>query len=392
MRPFFFEGPVPASKSVLIRWLVVASYGGPLVIDGDSACDDVRVAREGLAALSEGRPVDAGEGAFGFRALVARASRMPGTHVFRPSPRLAERPHGPLVQALAALGVTVTVDGPEWRVEGSGWQVPDHPIRVDGSFSSQFASALAVNGWDLPKPLVFRAPQPVSEGYFALTRRTLAEVDLVLEPMATDTWRIPGGRSVPARRVLAEPDMSSAFAVAALAAAGGRARLVGISAAVLEQSSQPDRRFPELLRRYGAGVALGPRSLDVTAAETPRPLDAHLGDAPDLFPVLAALVATAPGTSRLHGAPHLRAKESDRIAAVRELLATVGVRSEPLADGLVVHGRPAAELRGKAVRFDAGTDHRLVMAAAVLKARGLSIEIAGIPVVAKSFPEFARLL
>jgi 3-phosphoshikimate 1-carboxyvinyltransferase len=44
------------------------------------------------------------------------------------------------------------------------------------------------------------------------------------------------------------------------------------------------------------------------------PLDVDLGVAPDLFPVLAALIACAPGSSRLFGAPQLRAKPSDRMA------------------------------------------------------------------------------
>lgn len=391
-KPFAFDGSIPASKSVLIRWLVIASYGGPLAIDGDSQCDDVRVAKAALAAIAERRPVDAGEGAFGFRALVLRASRLPGRHRFDLGHRLAERPHGPLLALLDALGVSVAVDGTRWTLSGEGWRRPKTPVVVDGSFSSQFASALVVNGWDLPEPLPFEARLPVSEGYFDLTRRQVASLGLELESPGEGLWRIPAGRSVPAGTVVAEPDMSSAFAVAALAAVAGEARLVGLSSDVLAASRQPDRLFPELLRRYGTPVKSDGSGLFVGRAEHPTPLDVDLGGAPDLFPVLAALVALAPGPSRLYGAPQLRAKESDRIAAVQSLLARAGIASEALPDGLVVHGQRAQNLPRQPFRFDPDRDHRLVMAAAVLRAAGLPIEIAGTPVVAKSFPEFAALL
>ena len=389
--PFRFEGTIPASKSVMIRWLITASYGGALTIDGDSNCDDVRIAKAALVALRAGQPIEVGDGAFGFRALVARASRLPGTHVFQLGHRLAERPHRPLLEMLADLAVDVAVDGTVWRVSSRGWQLPKAPLFVDGSFSSQFASALAVNGWDLPAPLVFHAPSPVSGGYFALTRRQLGSVGLTVEPLGDDRWRLPAGVAVPVASVAAEPDMSSAFAVAALAAVAGEAHLQGLGAAVLEQSEQPDRCFPELLRRYGAAVTVGTEGLRVRRADAPTAFDVDLRGAPDLFPVLAALLAVAPGRSRLFGAPQLRAKESDRIAAVAALLRGVGIASEPQDDGLVVYGqRPVAA--GEAFLFDPGRDHRLVMAAAVLKRAGLSIEIAGTAVVAKSFPEFAPLI
>lgn len=389
--PFVFEGTIPASKSVLLRWLVVASYGGPLTIVGDSRCDDVRVARRALAALEENRPLDLGEGAFGFRAIALRASRRPGTHVLQLGARLAQRPHGPLVSLLRALGVQVTVEDRTWRLVSVGWRIPASALAVDGSFSSQFASALAVNGWDLPAPLLFRAPTPVSEGYFALTRAQLASVGLGLEA-AGDGWRIPAAVSVPRAVVHAEPDMSSAFAVAALAAVAGRAKLLGLTEHALIHSRQPDRRFPALLRRLGARVGADTQGLLVEQSGPIVPLDENLGDAPDLFPVLAALLALAPGRSCLFGAPQLRAKESDRIAAVAKLLAGVGVRTEPRDDGLVLHGQMPALLPRRPFVADPDQDHRLVMAAAVLRAAGLPIEIAGTPVVAKSFPEFADLI
>jgi 3-phosphoshikimate 1-carboxyvinyltransferase len=392
--PFFFEGPIPASKSVLIRWLVVASHGGPLRIDGDSRCDDVVAARAALAALDRGGVADVGEGAFGFRSLALRAARRPGVHRFRLGERLSERPHGPLLALLRALGVRADVRGREWRLEGDGWKVPETPLEVDGAVSSQFASALLVNGWNLPAPLTFCAPLAVSEGYFALTRRQVAAVGLDAAPVAGSTWRIPAGRSVRAATVRAEPDMSSAFAVAALAAVAGEARLVGLSDRSLAESGQPDRVFPELLRRLGAPVVVDGAGTTVRQAARLEPLDVDLGGAPDLFPVLAALVACAPGPSRLFGAPQLRAKESDRIAAVARLLRGAGVVCDELPDGLVVHGRSPAERPSlpPGPPVDPERDHRLVMAAAVLKAAGLPIEIAGIPVVAKSFPEFADLL
>jgi 3-phosphoshikimate 1-carboxyvinyltransferase len=95
------------------------------------------------------------------------------------------------------------------------------------------------------------------------------------------------------------------------------------------------------------------------------------------------------GVTSISGAEELRAKESDRIAAMVENLRAVGVRAEERPDGLDVEGTDAP-LRGK-IRTHG--DHRIAMAFGVLGAVGQNqIDIDDRGAADVSFPGFWGLL
>ncbi|WLQ14878.1 bifunctional prephenate dehydrogenase/3-phosphoshikimate 1-carboxyvinyltransferase [Hahella aquimaris] len=107
----------------------------------------------------------------------------------------------------------------------------------------------------------------------------------------------------------------------------------------------------------------------------------------DEFPVLFIAAVCAEGETVLSGAEELRVKESDRIQAMADGLAALGVSSEVKEDGIVLRG---AEIGGGAV--DSHGDHRIAMAFAVasLRATG-AIVIKDCANVATSFPGFTTL-
>ena len=86
-----------------------------------------------------------------------------------------------------------------------------------------------------------------------------------------------------------------------------------------------------------------------------------MADMPDLFPIVAVLMSTAEGTSRLYGAPQLRFKESDRIESVEKMLKALGADITGTDDGCIING--VERLKGGTIEH--GRDHRLMMAAAV---------------------------
>ena len=132
----------------------------------------------------------------------------------------------------------------------------------------------------------------------------------------------------------------------------------------------------ELFVAHVAGL----RGTEVTAGELPLVIDE--------VPVLVALAAHADGETRFAGGTELRAKESDRLAGVAEMIRDLGGRARLEGEDLVVQGGGLAGGRTSARR-----DHRLAMAAtiAALGARA-ECEIDGMEWSEVSFPGFLSAL
>ncbi|MFT5579005.1 MAG: 3-phosphoshikimate 1-carboxyvinyltransferase [Paraglaciecola psychrophila] len=116
----------------------------------------------------------------------------------------------------------------------------------------------------------------------------------------------------------------------------------------------------------------------------------------DEFPVLFVAAACAIGTTVLTGAEELRVKESDRIQAMVDGLAAMGVDIEGTTDGAIIQGLGADAEPDAAVfaaaRVASCDDHRIAMAfsVAALRASG-DIVIEECDNVATSFPNFVEL-
>jgi 3-phosphoshikimate 1-carboxyvinyltransferase len=118
---------------------------------------------------------------------------------------------------------------------------------------------------------------------------------------------------------------------------------------------------------------------------------AQVAEMIDELPMLAALGPFTEKGIEIHDAQELRAKESDRIAALTQGLRRMSARVEEFPDGLRVEGRAAAKLRGG--KIDPQGDHRIAMALAIaaLGAEGATV-IRDSDCVAISFPEFFSTL
>ncbi|CAM3405835.1 bifunctional prephenate dehydrogenase/3-phosphoshikimate 1-carboxyvinyltransferase [Halomonas lysinitropha] len=107
----------------------------------------------------------------------------------------------------------------------------------------------------------------------------------------------------------------------------------------------------------------------------------------DEFPSLFVAAANAEGTTRLRGAEELRVKESDRLQAMADGLATLGVTHTLYEDGIEIIG---GHYGGG--RIDSLGDHRIAMAFTVAALRaGGEIVIDDCANVATSFPGFIDL-
>jgi 3-phosphoshikimate 1-carboxyvinyltransferase len=110
----------------------------------------------------------------------------------------------------------------------------------------------------------------------------------------------------------------------------------------------------------------------------------------DEFPALFIAAACADGETLLTGAGELRVKESDRIAAMADGLAVLGVETEVLADGIRIQGRGGRSLAGGVI--DSLGDHRIAMAFAMAALRAEApVQVEDCANVDTSFPGFAAI-
>lgn len=392
---------IPGSKSVTNRALLLAALApGQSRLRGGLEAEDTRWMRRALAGL--GLPVHEAAGTWTIRGGGGPAAVDPlwlgasGTTLrfllpwlalrahapvrLTGEPRLFERPLGPLLDPLLALGA-------RWHPDAEGaWlhPIPAPPERldlaVDARLSSQFLTGLALVTAALPGGGTLRWGEVASPSYLALTSRWLQRFGCE-DHLAANHWVIPGGHLAP-RDLDLPGDWSGAAAFLAAAAATGRS----IRVAPLDPAdAQGDRALVPLLEAAGcqATWAAGP-SLTL-AGPLRRGLEADLSDCPDLGPVLAALAALAPGPSVLRGLQTLPHKECDRLAASAELVHWLGGKAEIEGDHtLRIQPGPHPGTRPP---FDPRNDHRMAFAAAVggLRCGG---DLRDAHCVTKTFPTF----
>ncbi len=385
MTPFFFKGSVSASKSLMNRALLAQSYSSEFEVRGDSQCDDVQKMREGLRSLLDGNEIDCGEGGSVLRFLALRASRVKGKHRLKGSVRLFARPLGALLEILDQFGVEYEVGPTHLEIESQGWRQSPTPIVIDRSLSSQFASGVLFNSWELPFPLVLHwSGQTVSDGYWNMSLTLASRLGMKWE-LSSDSHSllIPSSQKIHASNYSVELDLSSAFALAALAAVSGSLSLSGFP----EESLQPDAIFVDILKKMGVPITLNQGVLQVHQATSLKPIEWNLSQSPDLFPVLSVLCALADGTSLLMGAPQLEYKESNRIQEIAKLLTLLNRRFDLRPDGLTIYGSQEKWPEARS-SFSCANDHRLAMAAQIAIQSGASMDLIGREVVFKSFPEY----
>lgn len=386
MREFRFEGRLPSSKSLMNRYLVLKSYEPKLRIEGASLAEDVLFMRKAVARLGVADEFYCGEGGTTFRFFSLRVSRLGGEFNVKAHPRLFQRPQKTLDAMLAAFGVKTEWTPTSLKISSQGWKKPAQPVRVPADSSSQFASALMLNAWDLPFDLEFVLEgETVSEPYWTMTLEVLKKAGLRWKQDGPK-WTVPAGQKPSLAAVEVEQDVSSAFVLAAAGALGGETVIESWPA----QSLQADAVFVSHFKKMGIGIDVRDGNLYVARAKELKPLQADLRNSPDLLPVLATVAAFAKGDSSLRGAPQLKHKESDRIRSVAELLRAAGVDVTEHDDGLTVHGKGVPAPR--AFAWNPDHDHRIAMSVGLLNSRGFDIRLTDEDVVKKSFPEFFKVM
>lgn len=390
---------LPSSKSLSNRWLMLdyMSRTGIKIKNLSSSNDTQQLARL-LHQLKGGRRhnFDCRDAATVARFLLALLSFSPGNHTLTGSPQLCKRPMKALIDALRALGCVIECTGEEGylpvKIEGVTPATPR--ITIDCSISSQFASALLIASASLPQGgVVELIGAPVSEPYIAMTLKVMEQAKV--------NWCLKGvppayyvEHSIPQCDVVSiEKDWSSAafFFEAVSFLPGVPVRLPGL----VRESLQGDRVVRDIFTTLGLSVNQGEQSVELKCEKAlAGTFEWNFTETPDLVPPVAVTCAALGIEARLEGVSALRYKESDRLESLRTELKKLG--REVLIDDdcmTIPAGDPfTKESLMKAGTIDAHGDHRIAMAFGALKVINPDLQIDTPDVVAKSFPDFWKML
>lgn len=207
------------------------------------------------------------------------------------------------------------------------------------------------------------------------------------------SFTIKGGQSFKPAKLSLEGDWSAAAGFLVAGAIFGKAEVSGLRT----DSLQADLSIADILVQAGAGVS----ELDESICVSKAPLEgfeADLGNAPDLFPICAVLAAFCDSQTVLHGVDRLHGKESDRAAAIMEMLTQFGVGASISGNDLFINGEALTSrlmngrlLKGSGV-FRTHGDHRMAMALKIASMGADSkVLLDDADCVAKSFPGFWEL-
>lgn len=342
---------VPRSKSHEHRLLIADFLAGDdarLEAAADDA-DDIVATKRCLRALRTDDPspiLDCGESGSTRRFLGPVAAALGKRPVFRTAGRLGSRPQ--LEYPDIAPGL----------------------FRLPGDVSSQFVTGLLFALPLLKGDSTIRFDSPLqSRGYVEMTLRVLADAGIEIVSRG-DGFDIPGGQVYrPQHQTPVEGDWSSAAFWFGMNALGSEVVVDGLDA----RSAQPDRIVGEHLGRIVAGGSGARTEVDVSGC-------------PDLFPVLAVVAAGCRAETLFVGTKRLAIKESDRTAAMTDVLGRFGVACERADDSFLVRGG-GVPFRGG--RFTSFGDHRIAMTIAVGATRAAGpVEVDDVRCIGKSYPGF----
>jgi 3-phosphoshikimate 1-carboxyvinyltransferase len=395
----------PPSKSYTHRAVIIASLAEgnsrifyPLVAD-DTRCTIEALRSSGISIVGQpdlleiagcaGYPpcgdrlvLDLDNSGTSYRLLASYALLCRSPVVLTGSPRMQERPVGPLVDGINALGGEVTYLArpgfPPIQVKGP---LKGGTASVNGRISSQFISSILITAPYADSPVDLRVcGEPASRSYLDLTCDAIRAFGGRVDREGYARFCISPDNRYHGRSYRVEGDYSSAsyfFAIAAVC--GGRVRVDHLN----PDSLQGDRLFVSALETMGCEVSTIGNTIQVSGDGHPDGIEIDMSTAPDTVQTLCMVAACASSPSRITGVSHLRFKESDRLSGTVALLNRLGGSMQVCKDEITI--RPSS-LHGGTI--DPQNDHRTAMSFAVLGLGIGDVTIRQADCVNKSFPGF----
>ena len=405
---FFGRLQVPGDKSISHRALMIAALGRRrCTIRGLSNGDDVvrtRRAVEELGAEVEVTesgdvtvtggvrgapgPIDLGNSGTGIRLLAGLVAGFDITTTLDGDASIRQRPMDRIIDPLTAMGASITGSGENGTlapltIEGRPLRGIEYTLPVA---SAQVKSAVLLAALRAEGPTTVHEAVPTR----AHTEEMLAAAGVRLERGACSVTVWPGEVEPPDVEVPGDPSQAAFWVVGACVAPGSQIVVENV------YLGQARGGFIEVLRRMGADIAVDSDSGDIRAGSSAlrgtRVTAADLPGCIDEVPILAVAAAAAEGKTVFEGVGELRVKESDRVAAIAQMVDGLGAECQIDGDTLAITGVGRAEALGSGT-VDSRGDHRMAMAAAIAGAVGSgSMTVEGFEATKTSYPSFARNL
>ncbi len=385
-------------QDVLDTAAAMRAFGAEVTRGADGAWQVFGV---GVGGFGEpDRVIDCGNSGTGVRLIMGAMATSPITATFTGDASLCRRPMGRVTEPLALFGARAHGrHGGRLPMTVVGAAMPV-PVRYTVPVpSAQVKSAVLLAGLNAPGETVVIEAEATRDH----TERMLAGFGARLRVEEGSEGRVitlTGQPELAPQSVAVPRDPSSAaFPVcAALMVPGSELRVPGVSRNptrdglyVTLAEMGADLAFENPREEGGEPVAdlVARFSGALRGVEVPP---ARAASMIDEFPILAALAATAEGSTVMRGVKELRVKESDRITAMAAGLAACGVPVSETEDSLTVEGCGAQGVAGGAT-VATHLDHRIAMSFLCLglAARApVTVDDAG--PIATSFPDFGPLL
>lgn len=389
------EITLAGSKSISNRTLIIrALCGENFPISHLANAKDTDLLQ---ALLATSDPIrDAGAAGTTFRFMTAYLSTQSGTQTLTGTERMKQRPIGVLVDALRKLGANIEY------LEKEGYPPlligpPDNfginnKVQIPASTSSQYISALLMIAPTLSHGLELElVGKIVSRPYIEMTLAQMAYFGVQHEWEGQFIWVAP--QQYQAKPFVVEADWSAASYYYGMAAFAEELdlQLNGL----FEDSLQGDSVLTEIMAELGVITTYNEKGIHLrkSGQSLPEVFEYDFLLCPDLAQTIAVICGGLGVTGRFTGLETLRIKETDRIAALDQELAKVGVKV--IEEGIASDGKEYFRIEGKAQipspapEFATYEDHRMAMAFAPLAFLG-EIKIHEPEVVVKSYPDFWR--
>ncbi|MCR4337953.1 MAG: 3-phosphoshikimate 1-carboxyvinyltransferase [Candidatus Omnitrophica bacterium] len=398
---------LPASKSYSIRAFIIAACGGQSQIIHPSNCDDAQVAKSVAGCLGAhvvakknnswsvkprgcsnvSSSIQVGESGTVLRFLLPLLPFYYSKIRVEGKGTLKGRPNFHLTEVLRRHGVKIQGVGDKESIPivFSGGQLKGGTFEIEGSLSSQFVSALLIACPHLHEDsqILIRGEKVVSTDYIVMTRQILAKAGIRVQKKSERSYRVPGRQKF---RGLKKFIVPSDYGLAAFLLAAGAlipSDLV-LHGHFNDRLLQADGRILNFLKKMGVKYQKTLKTVKLRGPFSLKGGRFSLKDCPDLVPIMAVLALFAKSPTRLCDVAHAKAKESDRLADLKNELLKIGADVQETSDGLLIN--PQARYRA-GVLLDPHHDHRLAMAFSVLGLK-LGVRIQDIECVSKSYPDF----